>query len=537
MPRRGADRRAEALRNLLLVVVTDRERCRGDLLASCEAAVRGGATAVLLRDKELPRGERRRLARRLRTITAKYGASLFVHTDAALAKEVDADGVHLDARAGPREITGAKRVVGRSRIVGVSTHSGDEAREAWMADADYAFLGPILPTESHPGRPALGWRAYEDAVLGTFPLLPIGGVTPEEIRKTFLHFPGGNNVAVVGSVLGAADPEASAGSLLAALHTKEDPWGGTTAPAGLEERSIVAGFLRSMGRIPGLALGPGDDAVVLRAGGVAVATDLTIEGVHYRRRTPARAAGFKAAGRALSDLAAIGADPLGLMVGLAVRRGRGAPARARGLEAGAAACARSVGARVLGGDTKETGGTETVAITALGRVRGRPPLARSGGSPGDALFVTGPLGGSMTRGRHLRPRPRVAVGSALRRLGLATACIDVSDGLAADLHRLCKASGTGAFLHDVRIPIHPDTRGRGFRHRVRRALHDGEDYELLFAVPPERAAAVEREGVAGRPVHRIGRLVHRNGGVSSDDGSILGGLSDMGWVHFRERDR
>jgi thiamine-monophosphate kinase len=528
MPRPGSNRRAETLRRLLLVVVTDRKRCRGDLVASCEAAVRGGATAVLLRDKELPRAKRRALAKRLRSITARYNAALLVHTDAALAREVDADGVHLDSTAGRAEIAAARRVVGKERVVGVSTHAAGEARAAARGGADYEFFGPVFATRSHPGLPGKGLSALRRAQrAASIPVVPVGGIGPESAVV---------RAAVVAAVLGAKDPERAASDLLSRLG------GGKRAGAArgrTDERSLVAGFLRSIGRVAGLLLGPGDDAVVLRRGGAAVAKDLTIEATHYAPGTAARAAGFKAAGRALSDLAAVGAEPTGLMVGLVVRTGPGALARARGLEAGAAAAARAAGTCILGGDTKETrrGGRETVSVTALGRVAGPPPLGRFGGRPGDALFVTGALGGSI-RGRHLRPLPRIREGLALRRRRLATACIDVSDGLATDLHRLCRASKVGALLEAWRVPIHPDARrGRG-RDPLSRALLDGEDYELLFAVSPEKAALVERRGVAGTRVHRIGRIVHRNAGiVVQGEGGIVEPLADEGWVHFRERKR
>lgn len=265
---------------------------------------------------------------------------------------------------------------------------------------------------------------------------------------------------------------------------------------------------------------------------MAAATDLTIEGVHYRKRTSPRAVGFKSAGRALSDLAAVGAQPVGLMLGMAIRKGD-IWTKGSGLLAGAQNAGRSWAAPVLGGDTKETPGPEMVSVTALGRVDGPPALPRSGGKPGDILFVTGPLGGSI-HGRHLRPAPRIAEGLELRRKRLATACIDISDGLATDLHRLCNASKAGALLESWRVPIHRDAR-RGTGDPLAHALFDGEDYELLFAAPAEKAARIEARGVAGRRVHRIGRLVHRNAGVVVQYAHGLEALPDEGWTHFRAR--
>jgi thiamine-monophosphate kinase len=534
MPPPAAERRAEALRRLLLVAVTDRGRCRGDPVAACEGAVRGGATAVLLRDRDLPRGERARLARRLKSITKRYNAALLVHSDARLARDADADGVHLDGTAGPREVAAARRAAGRSRLVGVSCHSAGEVRRAERAGADYAFLGPVLPTRSHPGAPGIGFAALAEARRGAgIPVVAIGGMEPRGALGG--AGPGGpGRVAAIDGLFRSGDPEADAGALLAALRGGRAPAAPADLPGALE-RGIVRALLDRIGRPGVLLLGPGDDAAVLRTRGapLAVATDLTIEGVHYPEGGTAGAGG-KAAARALSDLAAVGAEPLGLMVGLALR-GRQVAGRVMAIEIGLAKVGKAFGAPVLGGDTKETPGAETIAVTALGRVVGPPPLPRSGGRPGDALFVTGPLGGSI-RGRHLRPRPRVAEGLALRRGRLATACIDLSDGLATDLHRLCRASAAGALLEAARIPIHPDAREEGGRDPLSRALFDGEDYELLFAAPPGKAALLEARGVAGTPVRRIGRLVHGAAGVvvQGEEG-LLAALPDEGWFHFRER--
>jgi thiamine-monophosphate kinase len=537
MPPRRADRRAEALRNLLLVVVTDRKRCRGDLVASCEAALRGGATAVLLRDKDLPRSRRRALARRLKSITTRYTASLFVHTDAALAREVDADGVHLDSKAGPAEIRAARRVVGRGRLVGVSTHSVADVRRAGAAKVDYVFLGPAAETRSHPSRTVLGTKALRGARRREGPVVvAIGGLTPL-IVSALADRLGEVRAAVIGAVLGEKDPVAAAGALLIGLRAGVGGKNSADITRSWERQLVDYLITRVLGRPEILALGPGDDAAVLgaRGGRMAVAMDLTVEGVHYKRGTLARDVGFKAAARALSDLAAVGAEPIGVMVGLALR-GRAPIAHIHGIEVGALQAAKAAGASILGGDTKETPGAETIAVSAFGRVQGPPALPRSGGRPGDALFVTGPLGGSI-HGRHLRPEPRIKEGLALRRQRLATACIDISDGLATDLHRLCRASKVGAFLDSARVPIHPDAR-RSKGDPLRHALTDGEDYELLFAVPPEKAALVEARGVAGRRVFRIGRLVHRNAGVVVQEVSgRLAALPDEGWFHFRERDR
>ncbi len=537
MPPRSADRRAEALRNLLLVVVTDRKRCRGELVASCEAAVRGGATAILLRDKDLPRAKRRALARKLKSITVRYNATLLIHTDAALAREVDADGVHLDSKAGPAEIAAARMVVGRGRLIGISTHSTGELDRATHSHADYAFLGSVQPTASHPGGRFLGMMALKKTLrLAKLPIVPIGGMSAF-LAGMAVSCDGSTRVAAVGAVLGVRDPSAGAGEFLFNLALGSVVQGVRGARGSLRgsERYFVTEILNRIGKPGVLLLGPGDDAAVLRTGEtpLAVSMDLTVEGVHYRRGKTNRDAGYKAAARALSDLAAVGAEPMGLMVGLALR---GLPSlkRVLAIESGARDAAAAANASILGGDTKETPGAETLAVTAFGRVAGPPALPRSGGRPGDILFVSGALGGSI-HGRHLRPEPRIQVGLALRKRRLATACIDISDGLATDLHRLCLASKAGALLDASRIPIHRDARRRK-GDPLHRALTDGEDYELLFSVPPDKADLVETSGVAGRRMFRIGRLVHRNAGlVVQQESGRISSLPDQGWFHFLER--
>lgn len=547
MPRRSpeAGRRAALARGLLLCAVTDRRRIPGDPVGACGAALRGGATAVLLRDRDLPARERRVLARRLRRATAEVGALLLVHGDARLAREVGADGVQVSAAdaagAGGAEaaVAAARRVLGGGRLVGLSTHSLAEARAAAAGGADHVLLGSVAPTASHPGVRPLGTGAWARAARELpIPVVAVGGVSPALVRSMERGVP--LRVAAVEGLAGARDPERAAAALLAALAGGGGPrpsskgGGGAAPPGGADERSLVAAFLAGAGRVEGLLLGPGDDAVVADAGGgaaVAACVDLVVEGVHFLPGTAARDVGFKAAARALSDLAAVGARPRWLLLGLALRRGT-TRRFALDLERGAAAAARAAGARIAGGDTKETGGALTVAAAALGTVKGRPALPRGGARPGDLLLATGPFGGSIL-GRHLRPRARVAEGLALRRRGWASACIDVSDGLAADLHRLCAASGCGALVDGAAVPVHPDAlRVRDGRSPLERALRDGEDHELLFAAPPAAAAAAVRAGIGTV----LGRVVPAAAGVSIMD--TLGSVAPLaagGWVHLRAR--
>ena len=249
-------------------------------------------------------------------------------------------------------------------------------------------------------------------------------------------------------------------------------------------------------------LGPGDDAAVLATpgGAMVVATDALIDGVHFRLEAcGGRAAARKALAVNLSDLAAMGAEPAGLLVAAVLPRPVDR-ALFDELMAGFREAAARYACPLLGGDTNAADSPLTLAVTVLGRVGPGGVVRRSGGRVGDTLSVTGPLGGS-GRGRHLTFEPRLAAGAVLARDGIAHAMMDLSDGLSRDLPRLCEASGVGATLDAARIPRHADTEGV-----LERALHDGEDFELLVAHGPLDDAARAALAQAGVELTSIGML-------------------------------
>lgn len=233
-----------------------------------------------------------------------------------------------------------------------------------------------------------------------------------------------------------------------------------------------------------LAGAQGHDAAVLTAarGRDVVCVDQVIDGVHVEPHAPAARVGAKAAARALSDLAATAAVPRALV--LALRAPRHADeARLRALIRAVGAEGERHGAPLVGGDLACAPGPLSLAVTALGTFegRGRPP-GRDRARPGQALVVTGPVGGSGL-GRHLRIRPRLGEGRWLAALG-ATALMDVSDGLAWDLYRLARRSGVRLELE--RVPVHRDARRAARasgRAALDHALHDGEDHELVATLP------------------------------------------------------
>jgi thiamine-monophosphate kinase len=214
-----------------------------------------------------------------------------------------------------------------------------------------------------------------------------------------------------------------------------------------------------------VAVGIGDDAAVL-AGGLVLASDMLVEGVHFRRGAlDAFAIGQRAGGANLSDMAAMGAEPVCMVAAFGLPDGYDEVER---LAAGIA----SHGVPLVGGDLSRAGAV-VVSIAALGRtVR---PVTRSGGRPGDVLVVTGALGGQAVAGYTAPVAPRIAEGRALA--AVASAMIDVSDGIAADVERLAEASGCGAVVELERLP-------RAAGASVEQAATGGEDFELLAALAP-----------------------------------------------------
>lgn len=266
-----------------------------------------------------------------------------------------------------------------------------------------------------------------------------------------------------------------------------------------------------------VARGIGDDAAVLRASAgmqLVVSTDACVEDVHFRRRwlSPGET-GHRAAMAALSDLAAMGARPDAMLVSLVVP-----PVwrpHLREFAAGLGQAAQSCGAKIVGGNLAR-GGTFSCTLTVLGWAH--RPVLRSGGSPGNVLCVTGTLGGPGTaldaweaahlpaawaRERFAAPVARVAQGQWLEAHG-ATAMIDISDGLAADSRHLAAASGVACVIDAERVP-------RFAGVTAERALSSGEEYELLVALPPDRAGRVCAEFTAtfGLPLTPIGRMEPR----------------------------
>ena len=281
-------------------------------------------------------------------------------------------------------------------------------------------------------------------------------------------------------------------------------------------------------------------------------TDAIVEGVHFFAGDPAGQVAQKLLRVNLSDLAAKGAVPVGYLLVTALpaqRDERWLEAFAAGLGADQA----TYGIGLLGGDSTATSGPVTLSITALGRVAAGRAVLRSGARAGDRVFVSGTLGDAalglaVLKGelgqldaasraflvaRYRLPQPRLALGQRL--VGLARAMMDVSDGLAGDLGHLCKASGVGASIEAACLPLSPAARAAiaADPPRLTAALAGGDDYELLFAAPPEAEstlAALARD--VGVPLTMIGHIEGGSGVRVLDVRGAAMSIAVTGYRHF-----
>jgi thiamine-monophosphate kinase len=309
-----------------------------------------------------------------------------------------------------------------------------------------------------------------------------------------------------------------------------------------------------------VALGIGDDCAILRpprGSEILVTTDFSLENRHFRRDLhPAVSAGHRCLARGLSDLAAMGAKPMAAFLSLALPSELLKSAKGRRWTSeffsGMDSLARQYDTPLAGGDTSESSGGLILAdIILIGSAPIGRSLRRSGACPGNFLYVTGSLGGAdaelkalLHSGRrsrakasgdhpHFFPQPRLGVGSALLRRRLATAAIDLSDGLSTDLTHLCRASQVRAEIDAAVLPLHPLAAQLPPDEALHAALNGGEDYELLFSARPGTRVPAS---IAGVPITRIGTLHPQTGrrpliSLCDSDGKMTE-VKPAGWEHF-----
>jgi thiamine-monophosphate kinase len=335
----------------------------------------------------------------------------------------------------------------------------------------------------------------------------------------------------------------------------------------------IRGMAQERGTSPGLVCGIGDDAAVFKSAtgtDVVVSTDLLVEDIDFRRDTTRpELLGYKALAISLSDIAAMGARPRWAMLSIGLPDEVWKSEFADNFYEGFFQLAGRYGVTLIGGDVSRTPERIVIDSIAVGECPSGREVFRSGAKPGDHIFVTGFLGDAaaglrlLERGarlwtvandsdannlaarerpidhlllRHLQPEPRVGWGILLSEQRLASAMIDISDGLSSDLNHLCGESKVGALIDASQIPIDQlvtELTGRRALDPLMLALHGGEDFELLFTVAPEDVARLPKR-VDGVSVTRIGEIKESSAGVQIAEGAKVWNLEPGGWQHFKD---
>ena len=299
--------------------------------------------------------------------------------------------------------------------------------------------------------------------------------------------------------------------------------------------------------------GIGDDCAVLRLlprrgqqQDTLVTIDFTLEGIHFRRDWhPAESVGHRCLARGLSDIAAMGGEPVAAFLSVALPRDLPQSWVGRFVRS-LISLGENFGVTLAGGDTAESPDGILADIVVVGCVPRGKAVLRSGARPGDRIYVSGELGGSAAAvwqmrkkpkrklnpreyPRHFYPEPRIELGRVLREKGLASAMIDISDGLSTDLAHVCEESGVGAEIESELIPR--ASVGKPAREvDLEFALHGGEDYELLFTAPARKRVPSR---IAGVPITHIGHVTRERKIFLMNRNQIGYELLPRGWEHFR----
>ena len=309
----------------------------------------------------------------------------------------------------------------------------------------------------------------------------------------------------------------------------------------MNEFELIRRLTRALPTNPSVVVGAGDDCAVLDAGVpdrlLLFKTDAVVEGVHFKADAPPEKIGHKALGRCLSDIAAMAGTPTAALITIGLPRDF-KPEWVEAVYAGMSALARRHEVAIAGGETTASPGSVFISVALLGWVPRGKSVLRSGAEAGDAIFVTGELGGSLA-GKHLAFEPRLAEARWLAQHFPPHAMLDVSDGLAGDLRHILNASRAGAELLGTSIPISREARlaakaGAGAKPALLAALTDGEDFELLFTVATRDAVPMLdawRKQFPRLPLTCIGKVTAGEG-ITIRDKNGMRSLTAHGYAHF-----
>jgi len=309
----------------------------------------------------------------------------------------------------------------------------------------------------------------------------------------------------------------------------------------MNEFELIARLTRTLPTNNSVVVGAGDDCAVLDVGAgdrwLLFKTDAVVEGVHFTRETPPEAIGRKALARCLSDIAAMAGTPTAAVITIGLPKEFNLEFVEK-IYAGLNTLAKAQGVAIVGGETTINPDRVLLSVAAIGFVQRERVLLRSGAKVGDAIFVTGELGGSIL-GRHLNFEPRLAEARWLAENFSIHSMIDVSDGLAGDLRHILTSSAVGAELLRAAIPISPaareiSRRGDAAKPALVAALTDGEDFELLFTVASRTAVPILdawKNKFPSLKLSCIGKIIAGEG-IKLRDESGVRPLSAHGYIHF-----
>lgn len=308
-------------------------------------------------------------------------------------------------------------------------------------------------------------------------------------------------------------------------------------PDRTSEFRLIESFRTAIGKTPHVLTGIGDDTAVVRSsdGDVLLAADMLLEGVHFdlSKATPCQV-GRKALAVNLSDVAAMAGRPKYALVSLALPHQLSEKHDKRFAEQlfkGLHALADDFDTAIVGGDTNSWDGPVVINVAIVGEVPYEKAITRSGANPGDWIFVTGSLGGSIV-GHHLDFTPRINEALALHKACRLTSMIDISDGLVADLYHILEESHVGASLDAAAIPI-SDAAAAANDERIplEHALGDGEDFEMLFTVSPEDGQRLTSDNPLAIPLSHIGEIVAGDACRLREESAGETTLPRLGWSH------